>query len=201
MIALYVWLIGIVIFILGAGYFGVWLRRNPSKENAEKSSRVVQFLFFSGLGTPFIVSLFIPGLNNLDGLVGFASLPGYPLFLILGFALAAPGLFLMGSSLRLLRALGSGANAFKLTKRVVAGDIYQSTRNPMSLGYYLTGMGIGFISGSTLLTMIVLFGIIPAHLFCLKYFEERELELRFGDAYNTYKQDVPFLFPRFTNKS
>jgi protein-S-isoprenylcysteine O-methyltransferase Ste14 len=102
----------------------------------------------------------------------------------------------MGASNILLRAVGSGANAFKLTQRIVAKDIYQFTRNPMSLGYYLIGLGIAFISGSTLLTLYVLLGIIPAHLITIKFFEEMELELRFGEPYREYKQSVPFLFPK-----
>jgi len=32
----------------------------------------------------------------------------------------------------------------------------------------------------------------------LKFFEELELELRFGSSYLEYKRRVPFLIPRFT---
>jgi protein-S-isoprenylcysteine O-methyltransferase Ste14 len=97
-------------------------------------------------------------------------------------------------SLKLLRALGSGANAFRLTKRMVEQDIFKVTRNPMPLGYYLCAIAIGFVSGSTLLTLFFLLGLIPAHVFALKFFEEQELELRFGESYSQYKQKVPFLF-------
>jgi hypothetical protein len=33
------------------------------------------------------------------------------------------------------------------------------------------------------LTLGVLFGLVPAHIFFLKYFEELEIELRFGESY------------------
>ena len=102
----------------------------------------------------------------------------------------------MGVSNVLLRAVGSGANAFKLTQHIVEKNIYQFTRNPMSLGYYLIGLAIAFISGSTLLTLYVVLGIIPAHLLAIKWFEEMELELRFGEPYRQYRQAVPFLFPK-----
>ena len=46
-------------------------------------------------------------------------------------------------------------------------------------------------------TLGALFIIAPVHAFNLKYFEERELELRYRGAYSTYKQKVPFLVPRF----
>jgi protein-S-isoprenylcysteine O-methyltransferase Ste14 len=197
MLTLYLGLLGLLVFLLGTGILGVWLRSHPSKENAEKSSRIIHFLFFVGLGVPFVVAFFFPGLRHLDGLVGLSPLPFQPLFLVAGILFALPGLYLMGASNKSLRAPGNGANAFRLTWRIVASDIYQYTRNPMSLGYYLIGLSIAFLSGSTLLTLYVLVGIIPAHLFALKFFEELELGLRFGESYKQYRQKVAFLIPKF----
>jgi len=196
MVVLYLGLLGLLAFIMGVVILGLWLRRHPSKVNAEKSSRIVHFLFFAGLGTPILISIFYPGLTHLDELIGLDPLPLKPFFLIIGIILAIPGLYFLGISNKSLRALGSGANAFRLTKRIVEKDIYKYTRNPMSLGYYLFALGIGLISGSTLLTLYVLLGIIPAHLFFLKFFEELELELRFGESYKQYKQKVPFMIPK-----
>jgi protein-S-isoprenylcysteine O-methyltransferase Ste14 len=96
----------------------------------------------------------------------------------------------------LLRSIGKGTNAFVLTKRVVNDDVYKMTRNPMSLGFYLLSLGAAFISGSTFATLAVVLGIIPSHVLFIKYFEEKELELRFGEAYLEYKKNVPFLIPR-----
>lgn len=198
MLILYLGLAGLLVFTLGAAVLGIWLRRNPSKANAEKSSRVMHFLFFAALGMPELVMLFYPGLTRLDGLVGFQPLPLRTFFLVTGILLALPGLYYFVVSNRLLRALGSGANAFRLTKQIVGMDIYQRTRNPMSLGYYLTSLSLGFVTGSRFFTLAVLLGIIPAHLFFLKFFEEVELELRFGKSYKEYRRKVPFLFPKFT---
>ena len=194
-----VWLAaaGILVFALGAGVLGAWLRRNASKSNAERSSRIMHALFFLGLGLPFAVAVFYPGLTRLDALLGVRPLPFRAASIVLGIALAVPGLYLMAVTNRHLRALGSGANAFRLTKRIVDEDIYQRTRNPMSLGYYLLAMAIGLLVGSTVITLAVLLGVIPAHVFFLKYFEEFELGLRFGDAYEAYKRRTPFLIPRF----
>jgi protein-S-isoprenylcysteine O-methyltransferase Ste14 len=200
MIVLYLGFVGLLAFIMGTGILGVWLRRHPSKANAERSSRIMHFLFFAGLGTPFLLSLFYPGLTHLDDLIGLKPLPWRSVFLIAGIMVAVPGLYFLALSNKSLRALGRGTNAFRLTKQIVELDIYKYTRNPMSLGYYLFALGIGFLSGSTLLTLYVLLGLVPAHLFFLRYFEELELELRFGDSYKEYKQKTSFLIPTSSAK-
>ena len=69
----------------------------------------------------------------------------------------------------------------------------------MSLGFYLGAVGIGLLFGSTYMTLGALLVAIPVHAFYLKYFEEYELELRMGQSYLTYRQQVPFLLPRLTS--
>ena len=87
---------------------------------------------------------------------------------------------------RLLRARGDGANAFRLTQRVVAADVYRRTRNPMSLGYYLACVSIALLLGSSLLLGYVLLGVIPAHLFFLKFFEHGTVEIH-GQPFRTIR--------------
>ena len=197
MFTLYLILFGLLVFAAGALVLGVWLRRHRSKENAEKSSRVMHFLFFAFMVAPPLIGLFYPRLTYFDELVGWDSLAWKPFFLALGIILGIPGLYFLGITNKLLRALGNGANAFRLTKNIVADDIYKRTRNPMSLGFYLFSLALGFGSGSTFITVAVILGLIPAHIFFLKYFEELELELRFGELYLEYKKNVPFLIPKF----
>lgn len=196
MSALYLGTLGIITFVAGAAILGLWLRRSPSKENADRASRVMHFLFFAGLGLPPLVAAIYPGLTRLDAQVGLEPLPWGPLRLAAGVIVSIPGVYLLVVSNKLLRALGDGANAFRLTKHVVAQDIYQRTRNPMSLGYYLAALGLSLLIGSTVLTLFVLIGLVPAHLFFLKFFEECELELRLGLPYLQYKREVPFLIPK-----
>ena len=196
MFTIYLGIICILVFAASAWVLGAQLRKNPSEENAERYSRVMHFLFFTVIGAPFYVGLFYPGLTHFDEVVGIPSLPLKPFFFVLGILLAIPGLYYLGITNKLLRKLGSGANAFHLTKQVVAEDVYKQTRNPMSLGYYLFALALPFILGSTTITLGVLLGLIPAHLFFIKYFEEFELELRFGESYLEYKKNVPFLFPK-----
>ena len=198
MFVLYLGFVGLLVFTLGAGISGLWLRKNPSEVNAEKSGRIMHSIFLAGLVAPFFISLVYPGIPQLDELVGLEPLPLKSFFLIIGIILAAPGLYFLGISGKLLRTQGNGVNAFRQTKQIVQTDIYKRTRNPMSLGYYLWTLGLGFILASRLVTFVVLLGFIPAHVFFLKFFEELELELRFGEAYKQYKGKVPFLIPKFS---
>ncbi len=197
MLLIYLLIAGSFALAVGAILLGVWLRRNPSKENAEKSSRIMHFLFFAGQVVPPVVAFFYPGISRLDELVGLTALPMRPVFLGIGLLLAIPGFYFIGVTNMLLRSIGKGTNAFVLTKHVVNDDIYKRTRNPMSFGFYLLAIALGFVTGSTFATLAVVFAIIPAHLIFIKYFEEKELELRFGESYLEYKKNVPFLFPKF----
>ena len=197
MFTVYYTLIGIVTFFIAALILGAWLRRHRAKENAERSSRIMHFLFFAGLVAPPLIAIVYPGLTRFDALLGLPSLPFKPFFLALGSLLAIPGLYFLAVTNKLLRSLGSGTNAFILTKKIVDDDIYKRTRNPMSLGFYLFALALGFASNSTFILLAVSLGLIPAHAFFLKFFEEVELELRFGEAYLEYKKTVPFLFPKF----
>ena len=153
-------------------------------------------LFFAGLVIPAGLGLIYPGYLQYDALLGVPPLPLRTLTLALGGILLLAGLYLMAVSLGALRRLGHGANAFRLTTRLVIADIYRRTRNPMSLGYYMCCISAGLLAGSTTITVFALIAIIPAHLLYLIYFEELEVGLRLGPAYLEYKQSVPFLIPR-----
>ena len=198
MFTVYWILAGLLTFTGAAALLGRQLRHKPSKENAERSSRIMHTLFFAGLIAPGTLALFYPGLTRFDDLLGMPSLPVRAAFLGLGILMLIPGFYLLVGSNMLLRTKGSGANAFVLTRRIVADDLYRRTRNPMSLGYYLCNLALGFMAGSTSITLGALLLVIPAHLFFLLYFEETELALRLGDSYLVYKRNTPFLFPRLS---
>lgn len=92
---------------------------------------------------------------------------------------------------------GHGAPfAVALSKRLTASWMYAWTRNPMVLSTiaFLISVGLWLQSLLFISWMIVL--VIPAWLFFLKVFEERELEIRFGASYLAYKASTPMLWPR-----
>ncbi|MDE3091715.1 MAG: hypothetical protein KGJ80_20270, partial [Chloroflexota bacterium] len=67
--------VGWLVFVVGIIACGSWLRKHPSKESAEKNSRVVHLLYFAGLVFPGVLAIFYPGLNRLDELIGIPPLP------------------------------------------------------------------------------------------------------------------------------
>jgi protein-S-isoprenylcysteine O-methyltransferase Ste14 len=142
-----------------------------------------------------------PQVINCDSLLGISSLPFQSVVSVAGTVMMLIGFCIMAVSVVVLLDRGQGLPAFALTRKLAAKDIYQYTRNPMSLGFYILSGGLGFLSGSTFLTLCALILVIPAHVFYLKFFEEHELEIRFGQSYKEYKKSVPFLIPKFRGRT
>jgi protein-S-isoprenylcysteine O-methyltransferase Ste14 len=187
---------GVLIFLAGSMWLASEIRRSGSRRRAEKNSRISHGLFWIALVLPGAIGLVYPGLTSYDQLFGLPSLPVPPIWTSAGAVLLVAGLIPLVSSNRFLIEKGRGAASFLLTEQLVTDGLYGRTRNPMSLGFYLACAGAGMMAGSLSVTLGVLFIIVPVHVINLKCFEERELELRYGDAYLAYKQRVPFLLPR-----
>jgi protein-S-isoprenylcysteine O-methyltransferase Ste14 len=196
MVTIALQVLGACIFFAGTSVLGRKLRKNSDRDFAERVSRVGHLLIYACLVFPATIGIVYPGLTNFDRIIGINPLPFRKLTLGAGCFLLLAGLFLMFVANQSLKYRGQGAPAFKLTKKLVVGGIHKRMRNPMSLGFYLTCLGISLAAGSTYCTLGSLLVLIPSHLFYLKYFEERELEIRFGETYRAYKKNVPFMIPK-----
>jgi protein-S-isoprenylcysteine O-methyltransferase Ste14 len=95
-----------------------------------------------------------------------------------------------------LKGLGAPF-AIAHSRKLVVGWMYAWTRNPMVLATLAFFLSLGLWFRSLLFVLWVLFLIVPALVFIVKVYEERELELRFGASYVEYKSRTPMLFPRF----
>jgi protein-S-isoprenylcysteine O-methyltransferase Ste14 len=188
--------LGAITFLGGTIRLGVRIRRVHEKSAAERASRISHMLYWSCLVIPGLVGLFYPGLTRYDELLGVPSLTWRSVALGVGLLLLSVGLSLLMSSNHSLIKLGRGTAAFLLTKQMVSERLYQWTRNPMSLGYYLACVGIGLMGDSSVVTFGALLVVVPIHMFNLRYFEERELGIRYGKPYVEYKRRVPFLLPK-----
>ncbi len=83
-----------------------------------------------------------------------------------------------------------------LSRRLAIDWLYAWTRNPMVLATLALLVSLGLWFQSSLFILWVLLLVVPALLFFVKVFEERELEIRFGEPYHRYRAQTPMLLPR-----
>jgi protein-S-isoprenylcysteine O-methyltransferase Ste14 len=93
-----------------------------------------------------------------------------------------------------VRGLGAPF-AIALSRRLATDWMYRWTRNPMVLAVLAFLLSFGVWIRSTLFVVWVLLLVAPAWLYFLKVYEERELEIRFGEPYLEYKARTPMLLP------
>jgi protein-S-isoprenylcysteine O-methyltransferase Ste14 len=93
-----------------------------------------------------------------------------------------------------LRGLG-GPFSIALSRRLATDWLYARTRNPMVLAVLSCLVAIGLRLQSAFFVLWVLALVAPAWIAFLKIYEERELEIRFGEAYRAYRDGTPFLWP------
>jgi protein-S-isoprenylcysteine O-methyltransferase Ste14 len=120
-----------------------------------------------------------------------------PVPLALGLALVLFTGTLAGLAVVTLAARGAGAPfGIALSRRLAVDWMYGWTRNPMVLATlaFLVALGLWLQSAYFVLWALLL--VSPALLFYVKFFEERELEIRFGEPYRQYRARTPMLIPR-----
>ncbi len=101
--------------------------------------------------------------------------------LILGIILTSMGI----SEFRSIRKV-SGMEVSKL----ITSGIYNRSRNPQFLGFYLSLMGISLLGRSGYAILLSVIAIIWCHYYIVKI-EEPYLERIFGDEYLKYKSNTP----------
>jgi protein-S-isoprenylcysteine O-methyltransferase Ste14 len=82
-----------------------------------------------------------------------------------------------------------------LSHRLATDWLYRWTRNPMGLATIAFLAAFGLWIQSALFVAWVALLLTPAWLLLVKIYEERELELRFGDAYRSYRARTPMFIP------
>jgi protein-S-isoprenylcysteine O-methyltransferase Ste14 len=94
-----------------------------------------------------------------------------------------------------LKGLGAPF-AVALSRKLAVDWMYAWTRNPMVLGTLACLLALGVWFQSALFVLWVLLLVTPAWLAFVKFYEESELEIRFGASYLEYRAKTPMLFPR-----
>lgn len=164
------------------------LDRQPTVEAAEWVTTGVHYALAVCLGSAIVAA------------VRFGqSAPAWPIpvptWLGVGVMLLSGAAWLLAILNLALKGRGSPL-ALALTRTVAVDWLYAWTRNPIVLSTlaFLVGLGLWLQSGLFLVWVVVIVG--PAILVWLSAYEERELEIRFGQAYLDYKARTPWLWPR-----
>ena len=193
----YMQLFGCGICVFSSLALGSMLKRHPSKRIAEKTTIFAHAIIIFFWAVPLLDVLRRAGFVGYDQLLGIPLLPFQSSLKLAGIILILFGIFFIIISTSSLFEHGKGLPGFILSQELASVNIYAYTRNPMSLGGYLILISIGFLSGSTFFTLWSLIIIIPTHVCYLKFFEEIELEMRFGQNYIEFRNRVPFFIPNF----
>lgn len=94
-----------------------------------------------------------------------------------------------------VRGLGAPF-AIHLSERLATDWLYRYTRNPMVLATVAFLVSFGLWARSAAFVVWALALVTPAWLYFLERFEERELEIRFGQSYLDYRARTAMLLPR-----
>lgn len=106
------------------------------------------------------------------------------------------GIYICWVTVSLFTDYGDGTPApYDPPKKLVVLGIYRHTRNPMMMGVWCVLIGESLLFGSLLILIWFLFFFL-ACLILIPFWEEPDLERRFGQAYIDYKKNVPRWFPR-----
>lgn len=85
------------------------------------------------------------------------------------------------------------------TQQLIIQKPYNYCRNPMALGAIAAYLGVAILIGSiSAVVFIVILSVLL--LVYIKFLEEKEMELRFGEAYREYRKQTPFIIPRFRKR-
>lgn len=170
-----------------------WASREYSLKHRLLALIPAFFLFV--LILPYLLVILLPRLDawlSLPNLqFGFVNyLLGISLILIGGFY----GFWSIYSQLS--RASGTPLPMMPTQKLLIDGP-FKQCRNPMTFGTITAYLGVGILVGSlaSIIFILIIGGLLLTYLKC---FEERELEMRFGEAYLNYKKNSSFFFPRIS---
>jgi protein-S-isoprenylcysteine O-methyltransferase Ste14 len=178
-----------VLVIFPIVFLGRWLLdRQPSVERADLLTTIVHYLIAIFFGAALIAATKI-GLGAPSWPIPLPPWLGLVLMFISGLAI----LFVIIN----LAIKGLGAPfAVAFTRSVATEWMYAWTRNPMVMSALAFLIGLGLWLQSALFLVWLLVVVSPAFFIYLKVFEERELEIRFGESYLEYKTKTPMFIPR-----
>ncbi|PKN98370.1 MAG: hypothetical protein CVU42_12630 [Chloroflexi bacterium HGW-Chloroflexi-4] len=168
-----------------------WASREYSLKHRLLALIPAFFLFV--LILPYLLVILLP---RLDSSLHLPELYHGVLNFVIGIPLIVLGVIYGFWSIysQLSRASGTPLPMMPTQKLLIDGP-FKQCRNPMTFGTITAYLGVGILMGSlsSILLVLIIGGLLVTYL---KKFEERELEMRFGQDYVEYKKSTPFFFPR-----
>jgi len=143
-----------------------------------------------------IVLLLIFSSFYLDSFWGFPEFISKPFRVMLSLPFLIIGTLLwLWCAVKFFKTKGTPVPINPPPKLVTDGP-YAYSRNPMMTGLFMVMAGIGIFSGSITLTFFMTPLFVFMSILEFKYFEEPELEKRFGKEYCKYKERTPIIIPK-----
>lgn len=116
---------------------------------------------------------------------------------IMGCVFIIAGILFAWWSIYVQFTIGRGTPApIMATQKLIVQKPYSYCRNPMALGSIVLYLGVATLLGSISAVILVLIWTSLLLLY-IKFLEEKEMEMRFGEAYQEYRKQTPFIIPRF----
>ena len=157
---------------------------------------MVEGIFFLGI-LPFSLVYFS---SLLDHRFELPSLAFGVINIILGCGFVVAGILFAWWAIYVQFTIGRGTPVpIMATQQLIIQKPYNYCRNPMALGTIVAGLGVAILIGSISAAILVL-TLAALLLVYIKFLEEKEMELRFGEAYREYRKQTPFVIPRFRKR-
>ena len=157
---------------------------------------MVEGVFFLGI-LPGALVYFSP---LLDRQFDFPRLAFGVINIVLGCGFVVAGILFAWWSIYVQFTIGRGTPVpIMATQQLIVQKPYSYCRNPMALGAIVVFLGVAILIGSISAVVLVLaFAVLL--LVYIKFLEEKEMELRFGEAYQEYRKQTPFIIPHFRKR-
>ncbi len=137
---------------------------------------------------PFLFLFCILGMFLLNRFYPIQGLLPEP-YHLLGIIPLGLGLLMLFSTLKKYRKVRTQIHTFKKPKKFITDGFFRYSRNPIYLGFTLSLMGIALLFGNVTPLLPVAFFFLIANFWYIP-FEEKNMELVFGDNYLSYKKKV-----------
>jgi len=165
-----------------------FLNKYPTAKHTFWSNMIIHFSIMICLGASIIRAIL--SAESWKGvIIPFPKEISFIFLIISGFFTILTTIYLA------LRGLGAPFALIANSKYLVSEWLYARTRNPMVLAIIIFLLSLGSYFQSTGFILWVLTLVLPAWIFFLKIYEEKELEIRFGETYLEYKTRTPLLLP------